>query len=322
MKVSILCTAFNHEPYIAQTLESFVQQKTVFPFEVLVTDDASTDRTCEICAEYAAKYPEIIRHFHQEKNLFSQGIDIFPYLLFKEARGEYYAWCEGDDYWTDLSKLQQQVDFLDRNPDYSGCVHNSWYHFCDGSREDELVIPQKDGDYDIGFETVIRGLHESFHTSSILVRASVINPPPDYYDTAFSYGFTDYAIGLEMALQGKIRFIDKPMSVYRRSSNEEAWSTGYHQNYGKLIHFVRGEIAMMKDLIPHLNEEQTALTEQELLKREYELLYLTGNVKEMVKMPYLALFRKESLSFRLKTMLKILFPAVHQKYRERQGYIE
>ena len=68
-KVSVLCAAFNHEDFLCETLDSFLAQKTKFPFEVLVNDDASTDGTAEILREYAKKYPEIIRPFYQKENL-------------------------------------------------------------------------------------------------------------------------------------------------------------------------------------------------------------------------------------------------------------
>lgn len=321
MKVSVLCTAYNHEQYIAQALESFVNQETSFPYEILVTDDASTDRTPEIIRDYAEKYPDKIRYFHQETNTFSQGINLFTTLLFKEARGEYFAWCEGDDYWTDSTKLQQQVDFLDTHDDYSGCVHNSMYHFCEGDRADELVIPASE-DRDISFGTIIKGMSNAFHTSSILIRSEIIKDPPNFYNTAWNYGFTDYAIAAQMVLCGKVRFIEKPMSVYRMTSNAESWSSGYHHNYGKLVRFITGEIAMIKDLLPHLCEGDASLANQKLLELEYELLYITGDVNSMVKAPYDGLFKKEPLSFRLKTRIKILFPALHEKYRNAQGYKE
>ena len=88
IKVSVLCTAYQHEPYIRQALESFVTQRTDFPFEVLVSDDASTDGTADIIREYAEKYPEIVRPFLQEKNLYSQGVNLYDALLFPAAGGE------------------------------------------------------------------------------------------------------------------------------------------------------------------------------------------------------------------------------------------
>ena len=138
--VSVLCTAYNHEEYIRDALESIVSQQTDFPFELLVNDDASTDGTAAIIREYAEKYPDIVRPFYQEKNLYSQDIDIYYAVFFPNARGKYVAFCEGDDYWTDPTKLQRQVDFLEVHPEYSACVHNTLLHYCAGGRSDEELV--------------------------------------------------------------------------------------------------------------------------------------------------------------------------------------
>ena len=90
-KVTIYCTAYNHEKYIREALDSFLAQKTDFPFEVLVTDDASTDSTPAILREYQEKYPEIIRYDHQEKNLYQQGIDVCQAGMYPNTRGKYVA---------------------------------------------------------------------------------------------------------------------------------------------------------------------------------------------------------------------------------------
>ena len=109
-KVSVLCATFNHEEYLRQTLDGFLSQKTDFPYEVLVNDDASTDGTAAILREYAEKYPEVIRPFYQEENLYSRRINLYDVVFFPAVRGEYIAVCEGDDYWNDPEKLQLQVD--------------------------------------------------------------------------------------------------------------------------------------------------------------------------------------------------------------------
>ena len=71
-KVSICCMAYNHEPYIRDTLEGFVMQKTDFPYEVIITDDASTDKTAEIIKEYEIKYPDIIKPIYHKENQHDQ----------------------------------------------------------------------------------------------------------------------------------------------------------------------------------------------------------------------------------------------------------
>ena len=115
--VSICCTAYNHELYITEAIESFLMQETDFPFEVLVHDDCSTDDTANIIREYEKKYPNIIKPIYQKENQYSKGVKITP-IVIKKSVGKYIALCEGDDYWTDLFKLQKQVDFLEENDDY------------------------------------------------------------------------------------------------------------------------------------------------------------------------------------------------------------
>lgn len=320
MKVSILCTAYNHEKYIANALDSFLAQQTDFPFEIIVTDDASTDNTPAILREYAELYPDVVKYFHQERNLFSQGINtIYETVMYPNATGEYIAFCEGDDYWCDNTKLAQQISFLDSHKDYSACTHNSYYHYCDDNKTDELIIPPS-SNRDISFATIITGLHRSFHTSSIVARREFITNSPDFVKTASIFGFLDYPWSINLALNGKIHYIDKPMSVYRLNSIAESWSSGYDYDYTKKTRFVMGEIAMMKNLLTHVNGENKSLVENELLKREYELSYLQGNVKQLISKTYLKLFLKESFSFKVKTLLKLIFPRAHAKYRLKQGY--
>ena len=121
--VSVLCMAYNQEKYIRQTLESFVMQKTNFPFEVLINDDASTDKTPEIIKEFADKYPNIIKPVYQKENQYSKGVSIHNDFLFPKAAGKYLAFCEGDDFWTDENKLQIQYDIMEKNPDCHLCLH-------------------------------------------------------------------------------------------------------------------------------------------------------------------------------------------------------
>lgn len=122
--VSIVCPAYNQQAYIAQTLEGFLMQQTTFAFEILINDDASTDDTARIIADYAKRYPALIRPFYQETNQYSQGNPPVP-RLFGEACGRYIAYCEADDYWTDPHKLQIQVDFLESHPDYVLTYHDA-----------------------------------------------------------------------------------------------------------------------------------------------------------------------------------------------------
>ena len=122
--VSISCITYNHEKYIRQTIEGFLTQKTTFPIEILIHDDASTDDTANIIREYEKKYPDIVKPIYQNENKYSKGIPISFTYNFSRAKGKYIALCEGDDYWTDPLKLQKQVNFLEDNPEY-GLAHGN-----------------------------------------------------------------------------------------------------------------------------------------------------------------------------------------------------
>ena len=122
--VSVFCLAYNHERFIRKTLDGFIMQRTSFPFEVLIHDDASTDKTAEVIREYEEKYPDIIKPVYQKENQYSKPghPNIIATHLFPRAKGKYFAWCEGDDYWIDPFKLQRQIDIMESHPECSACL--------------------------------------------------------------------------------------------------------------------------------------------------------------------------------------------------------
>ena len=124
--VSICCVTYNHQPYIKDCLDGFLMQKGNFDIEVLIHDDASTDGTKEIINTYSEQYPDIFFPIFQKENQYSKGIRGFTAKYnFPRCRGKYIALCEGDDYWTDPTKIQQQVDFLEKNEDYVLSGHDA-----------------------------------------------------------------------------------------------------------------------------------------------------------------------------------------------------
>ena len=123
--VSIICTVYNHESFLRNALDGFVMQKTNFPFEIIISDDASTDSSADIIREYEKKYPKLFVPFYYKENQYSKGIPFFANDLLAKSKGKYIALCEGDDYWTDPYKLQKQVDFLEANKDFAICATNA-----------------------------------------------------------------------------------------------------------------------------------------------------------------------------------------------------
>jgi glycosyltransferase involved in cell wall biosynthesis len=129
MKLSVCVITYNHATFLRQALDSVLLQQANFDFEILIGEDDSNDGTRAIVEEYAARHPDRIRAFYRNRkeNLIINGRATgrrnFVQTL-AEARGQYIALLEGDDYWTDATKLQKQVDCLDAHPDCAICFHD------------------------------------------------------------------------------------------------------------------------------------------------------------------------------------------------------
>ena len=120
--VTVILPTHNHAPFIAQAIESVLMQKTVFPFDILLHDDASTDGTADICRDYAAKYPEKITLIAQSINQYSIDRRIQSHILIPRVNAKYTAILDGDDYWVGEDRLQKQVQYLEEHPDCTLCV--------------------------------------------------------------------------------------------------------------------------------------------------------------------------------------------------------
>lgn len=319
--VSVCTLTYNHEAYLRDTLEGILMQKVDFPMEILVNDDASTDGTRAILREYAEKYPDLIRPFYQDVNLYSQGKDLCLEVLYPAARGKYIALCEGDDYWTDPDKLRLQVDFLEAHPDYTACVHDTLVRYCSGERADYRLL-HRGQDCDVRFEDVLFGMSHAFHTSSIVAKKAVIAHPADFFYVGLAHGFGDHPDGLWMITNGPIRYLDRCMSVYRVHSNSASWSSGVDAGYEAMRDYFDGKLELLRAYRPYAQAERIAAVDQAILETEFEQMHYEGRDREQRRPPYDAILRRQPFSYRLKNLLKCCFPALQRRYRKRRGYSE
>jgi glycosyltransferase involved in cell wall biosynthesis len=118
--VSICCITYNHKAFIAQTINSFLMQEANFKFEIVIGDDCSKDGATDIIKNIQLQHPDKITLLCGSKNI---GAHENMRNVLKHCNGKYIALCDGDDFWTDIKKLQKQVDFLERNKEYVVCCH-------------------------------------------------------------------------------------------------------------------------------------------------------------------------------------------------------
>jgi glycosyltransferase involved in cell wall biosynthesis len=211
-------------------------QQTDFQYEVLVGEDGSSDGTREICKEYAAKNPDKIRLFlNDRKNVIY--IDGRPtgrwnfINLLKNAKGKYIALLDGDDYWTDSHKLQRQVDFLEGHSELVICFH--WAEWLD--EESGQIMHWKYGPPVIKPYYTIDDLleHSNFiPTCSVMFRNGLLGKFPDWY---FKSEIGDFPLHIMNAQHGKIGFLDEPMAVYRRHKEGRHGGQTPSQNLGRLL---------------------------------------------------------------------------------------
>lgn len=210
MKVSVLVMTYNHEKFIRQALDSVAMQETNFEYEILISEDCSTDRTREIVLEFQKEHPDKVRLLLSKKNIHSNEIVVRG---IRAARGEYIAMLDGDDYWTSPLKLQKQADFLDGHPECSLCFHNARIFHEDSGQNGSNWTPP--GQKEIStLEDIWMG--NFIATCSTMFRRGLIGDIPEWYNDFFP--ITDWPLHILNAEHGKIGYIDEVMGVYRYHS--------------------------------------------------------------------------------------------------------
>lgn len=212
--VSIVCTTYNQEKYIIQTLDGIISQCCDFKYEIIVHDDASSDSTVSIVKDYEKRYPELIKAIYQIDNQYSiERIRPFESCI-SIASGKYIAICEGDDYWVDANKLQAQVDLLENHEDIA-LVHSNCYDLDnDSSHLSKSGVPKSDVD----FHSLVKV--NSIRTMTIMVRK---NDVKQYLDEnrkiIANWMLADWPLWLYLSTKGKVFKLEAYTSVYRVLNN-------------------------------------------------------------------------------------------------------
>jgi glycosyltransferase involved in cell wall biosynthesis len=273
-KVSVILLTYNHENYIAQSIESILNQETDFEFEILIGEDDSTDDTRKICLEYAQKYPSKIRLFlhHKENKIAANGVPNGKFNLLysiEMCRGSYIATCEGDDYWHLKQKLQIQTDFMENNPEFTTIatdftklyVHNNLKKHAFNK-----IVKMELKDRTIEPINIFKTQIKIMRMCTYFFKAELLKSfYPLIMETA-----GDIQILLHAFQFGKIKYLAIDSSTYR-VMNESASKT---KDYSKRQRFLWNYIVFIEKAITHYHldsKEQTYLKKQKMMYqiREY-----------------------------------------------------
>ncbi len=217
LDVATICIVHNHEEYLKDCLNGLASQKVNFRYKVFVYDNASTDSSKQIIEEMYNKYPEIIVPIFEKEYIESR-----PYIveknIFPRFEANYVAFCEGDEWWCALGKLQAQYDYMDTNADCAVCAHNTLVH--------NIVTDEKIKNFN-SWKSVHQLTPEEIfmdykvHLSSFLVRMSVARRT----DEVLKFPFSSYVFLAQAFDYGKVVSLPGTMSIYNVKENPSADST-------------------------------------------------------------------------------------------------
>ena len=287
--VSVILNTYNNEKTIQKALDSILLQKTDFDFEVLVYDDASTDKTADIIKLYAKKYPEVIRPIYQTENQAQKGVDIKKEYQYGRVQGKYIAVAQADGYWTSNEKLQMQLDVLEHHPEISMCAHSSTLLLDkDSKKTKKLVISRKN--CVLTLERILMLKDSLVPINSIMYRADVSEKAGKYRE---KYPFI-YTGVLQAGINGGILYLSRNMSVCLKKSFESEWE---EENA------VKG-YALLCDMLSEVDEETNfefaELINLHKIEQRFQSLRIQRNYKEMKSKEYKTAFKKLPFKERVK----------------------
>ena len=258
MKLSVMLITYNHEPFIAQALESILAQRVNFEYEIVVGEDCSTDRTREIVIDFHNRNPDRIVPLIRDRNL---GMMRNLEQTLSACRGKYVALIEGDDYWTCVDKLQKQVDFLDTHPEYNICCHRARIfneiggeHTLEKSGAAKAgIFPSRQG----GTYTIEDLLAENFiMTCTVVYRNGTIGALPNWF---LELQLGDWPLCALAARSGPIYLMNEVMAAYRVHTGG-VWSS--RTAIGRL----RASTHMLRVLDDHLASKYHDIIQQTIAR--------------------------------------------------------
>lgn len=312
--VSVICKTYNHEKYIRTLLDSIVNQKTSFKFEVIVHDDASTDNTADIVREYEKKYP-FLKGIYQTENQYSKHVSIVKTFLLPLVRGKYIASIEGDDYWSTFDHLQAMVDALEEHPECNACFSDIQIVNEEG-QPTGIVLPffqQSSGvlsSETYMAYTIFPGPLKSlpWQLSGLLMRDYVYRnlffQPPEF---SLKFWVGDIPLFLYIGLCGDVYYLSGHASCYR-TGNTHSWLGQLKSSQKKGVFFYKTEITAF-----HCFDKDTEYRYHESVEKcirnlEFRICQLEHDIRKMRDPVYHEYYTRLSFLARCKHSLMHYFP--------------
>lgn len=310
---SVLMLAFDHEAYIKEAIESVLSQKCDFPFELIIGEDRSRDKTRAICEDYQRRFPDKVRLIVSDENV---GMHRNFARIWHRARGKYVAFLEGDDYWTDPEKLAKQIRLMEANPDFSMCGA-----YTEIIKQDEAGVWKAEGRVGPGvektsylFEDLIPAY--TFHFSSVMVRKEIVKFPRWLWDVYCG----DRPLYLLCTEHGPAGFIPEVMSVYRHHTGGIWFPLSWKEKAERskrlfetfIVHFNKKHAPLFRDALGDILwsymagalETKDSQSAKVIFKKSLKCLLPSTNIKQWQDIGVVSLRLYAPLFYRLFSKIK------------------
>ena len=299
--VSVICNTYNQSRYIGSALDSFLMQETDFPFEVIVHEDASVDNTADIIREYEKKFPDIIKPIYEKENQYSKNRDIIMEIDLPAAGGKYIAFCEGDDYWTDKTKLQKSFDYMEKHDECSLVSHLTEVESGTSKKRTKYNpdFLQRGGiisSDEIILETNI------IQTSSFFMRRKLLDNNTAIFSRFRSF---DWIMVVLAATEGYVYIIPQNMSVYRfMTAYSYSKDTGNdNQKMIKMLQYIYDTTTVINK---YRNYAYTAVLKEKKRRVKFDMYIISGNIRKLRSPQYRDLYKKMSFTDHIRVMIRLL----------------
>ncbi len=304
--VSINCITYNHEKYIADALESFLNQKTDFEYEIIVGEDCSTDNTRTIIKKFMRKYPKKIILITSQENV---GMAENERRIYEVSQGKYIAECEGDDFWIDPYKLQKQINYMENNPNCTLCFHNAYK--VNTNKEIMGTMLSKDLEnksYDCG-EIAALGFIPT--ASRVYLKKTMVNPPAWYMNAVVG----DLPSQLIITSKGYAYYMKDIMSTYRIGVENSATSSLFDRsnNEEKIIKNQKNIIDILDNFNIYSQFKYSKKIEERRKLYEYQLYFIKADIKKLKEPRYKDFYNNAGIKAKIGIYLKSLSPEIYRK---------
>ena len=221
--VTVVIHTYNQQNYVARCLQGVVEQDFFESMKILVIDDDSTDNTIDVCKSFQCKFPEKIEIVALEENQHSQGV-LVGLKSYKSIKTKYIAWCDGDDYWIDRSKMRKQVEYLEQNPSI-GVAHSDYFLLKENLDESEIEERKaseiRKANYCVSGRDLVFG-NSIKNSTAVLLRKAI-----DFEFASSPHGIKarDWLIYISATQNLGIHFLDVKTTVVRVTENG-IWNGG------------------------------------------------------------------------------------------------